>query len=234
MKAYTATKRWRDGFGADETRIMAADLIRIEEGISAATQGVTDLEGKVSGQPGEILRQVQKMTDSLKAQMDLLVPVGTIAMYGSDADPEGWLRCDGRTVSRSDYPKLFALLGIRFGSTTVSDFKVPDFRERSPIGAGGGGKYSINDKGGNTTINLSINQMPPHTHRIGEVGNAANRFTARTANQDIGIGTSGYTYLTSTGTSESERSPIATSAGSGDPVDIRHPYIGSIFIIRAK
>lgn len=234
MKAYSAAKQWRDGFGANETRITAADLIHIENGISAATQGVTSLETVVKGQPAEILKQVQAIAEGIRADLNKAIPIGSIAMYGSDSDPEGWVRCDGRALDRATYRPLFLVLGTKYGSTSPSNFLVPDYRERSPIGAGGGGKYSINDKGGNTTITLSVSQMPAHTHQIGEVGNADSRFTARTANQDIGIGTSGYTYLTSTGTSESGRSPIATSTGSGAPVDVRHPYIGSIFIIRAR
>jgi len=75
--------------------------------------------------------------------------------------------------------------------------------------------------------------MPEHTHEIGEQGNASSRFQARTANQDIGIGTSGYTYLTSTGTSSGDRSPVAVSAGGSQPVDLRDPYIGLPYIIKA-
>ena len=48
MQPYTAAKQWRDGFGANETRITAADLTHIEDGISAATQGVTNAETTVN------------------------------------------------------------------------------------------------------------------------------------------------------------------------------------------
>lgn len=233
MQPYAAAKQWKDGFGANETRITAADLIHIEDGISAATQGVTNLETKVAGQPAEILKQVQTIAESIKTMMDKAIPIGTIALYGANADPEGWLRCDGRLINRNTYPKLFQAIGTKFGSTTVSNFRVPDFRERVPVGAGDGAKYDLNDKGGATTINLTVDQLPAHTHQIGEVEDQNRRFQARTADQDIGIGTSGYTYLTSTGNNGAGRSPIATSTGSGAPVDVRQPYLGSIYIIRA-
>ena len=233
MQPYAAAKQWRDGFGANETRITAADLIHIEDGISAATQGVTNLETKVNGQPAEILKQVQTIAEGIRTAMGKAIPIGTIAMYGADADPEGWLRCDGRLVDRNTYPALFRIIGTKFGSTTVSNFRVPDFRERSPIGAGDGSKYDLNDKGGAATISLNVQQLPAHTHEIGEVGDQKRRFQARTADQDIGIGTSGYTYLTSTGNNGADRSPIAASTGAGAPIDVRHPYLGSIFIIRA-
>lgn len=233
MQPYAAAKQWRDGFGANETRITAADLIHIEDGISAATQGVTNLETRVDGQPAEIMKQVQAIAEGIKTMMNKAIPIGTIAMYGADADPEGWIRCDGRLVDRNTYPALFRAIGAKFGSTTVSNFRVPDFRERVPVGAGNGSKYDLNDKGGATTINLTVDQLPAHTHKIGEVEDQNRRFQSRTANQDIGIGTSGYTYLTSTGNNDSGRSPIATSTGSGAPIDVRQPYLGTIYIIRA-
>lgn len=232
MQPYTAPKQWRDGFGANETRITAADLTRIEDGISAATQGVTNLETKVSGQPAEILKEVQKIVEGIRTAMDKAIPIGTIAMYGAERDPEGWLRCDGRLLDRTAYAKLFAVIGTTHGFTNSTNFRIPDMRERSVVGTGNGSKYNIGDKGGNTTITLSINQMPAHTHEIGESEDSNRRFQSRTAERDIGIGTSGYTYLTSTGNNRSGRSPIATSVGGGQPIDLRDPYIGLPYIIK--
>ncbi len=230
MQPYAAAKQWRDGFGANETRITAADLIHIEDGISAATQGVTNLETKVSGQPAEILKEVQKIAEGIRTALDKAIPVGTIAMFGAERDPEGWLRCDGRLLDRNAYAKLFAVIGTTHGFTNSSNFRLPDIRERSVVGSGT--KYSIGDKGGNATVTLSINQMPAHTHQIGEVEDSDRRFQARTSSQDIGIGTSGYTYLTSTGNNAGGRSPIATSVGGSQPVDIRSPYISLPYIIK--
>lgn len=232
MQPYAAAKQWRDGFGANETRITAADLIHIEDGISAATQGVTNLETKVAGQPAEILKEVQKIAEGIRTAMDKAIPIGTIAMFGAERDPEGWLRCDGRLLDRTAYAKLFAVIGTTHGFTSSTNFRIPDMRERSVVGTGNGSKYSIGDKGGNATITLSINQMPAHTHEIGEVEDSGRRFQSRTANQDIGIGSDGYTYLTSTGSNRGNRSPIATSVGGGQPVDLRDPYIGLPYIIK--
>ena len=232
MQPYAAAKQWRDGFGANETRITAADLIHIEDGISAATQGVTNLETKVAGQPAEILKQVQDIAQGIRTALDKAIPVGTIAMFGAERDPEGWLRCDGRLLDRNAYAKLFAVIGTTHGFTNSSNFRLPDIRERSVVGSGT--KYSIGDKGGNATVTLSINQMPAHTHDIGESEDSARRFQARTSGQDIGVGSSGYTYLTSTGNNAGGRSPIATSVGGSQPIDVRSPYFGLPFIIRVS
>lgn len=234
MEAYRATKQWRDGFGAGETRIVAADLVRIEAGISAATQGVTNLEARVQALPGEVISRLQGQIQGLRRDLERAIPVGTISMFGADVDPEGWIRCDGRSLQRSEYPKLFERIGTRFGSSDASNFKVPDYRERTPVGSSGTPKYNLGDTGGRESVTLSIAQIPAHTHPIGEIADAARRFEARTASQDIGIGANGYTYLTSVGTTEGQRTPIAAATGGGSPIDIRTPYLGTVFVIKAK
>ena len=231
MQPYAAAKQWRDGFGANETRITAADLTHMESGISAAVQGVTNLETKVKAVEQTLPQQMQSLLEGVLAQLEKLVPVGTIAMYGAEKDPEGWVRCDGRTLERNAYPKLFAAIGTTNGSTSSSNFKVPDIRGRDVIGTG---DYAIGARGGQASVTLTVAQLPAHTHSIGEIQNAALRFQAKTADKDIGVGQNGYTYLTSTGTEESSRSPIAASTGGGQSVSIRNPFVALPYIIRAR
>lgn len=232
MQEYVATKQWRDGFGANETRITAADLTHIENGISAATQGVTNLETKVAGQPAEILKQVQTIAQGIRDILSKAVPVGMIAMYGAERDLEGWMRCDGRLLDRTTYAKLFAVIGTSYGFTSATNFRLPDFRDRSAVGTGN--TYQVGNKGGYGSITLNVQQLPTHTHEIGEVGDVSARFQAKKAAQDIGSGDSGngYTYLTSTGTNRGNRSPIAAETGGSQPVDIRDPYLACPYIIR--
>lgn len=231
MKPYEAAKQWHDGFGANETRITAADLTHIEDGISGAVQGVTNLETKFATLEAGLPQKMQALIASLRTQVENLIPAGTIAMYGAEKDPEGWVRCDGRTLERNAYPKLFAAIGTTNGFTSSTNFKVPEIRGRGVIGTG---DFAIGTRGGQASVTLRISQMPAHTHSIGEVGETTRRFQAKPAGQDIGVGGSGYTYLTSTGADESSRSPIATSVGGGQSVDIRNPFVAFPFIIKAS
>lgn len=230
MKEYVATKQWRDGFGANETRITAADLTRIEDGISAATRGVTNLETKVSSQPAEIIKQMQDIAKGIRAELEKAIPVGSILAYGAERDPEGWMRCDGRLLERNAYAKLFSVLGTSQGFTSSTNFRLPNIKDRSIVGTGDSNK--LGDRGGNSFVTLSISQMPSHTHDIGEYEDHGRRFQSRTSNQDIGIGSNGYTYLTSTGQTGGGRSPIAIPTGGSSPVDIRDPYISFPYIIK--
>lgn len=64
--------------------------------------------------------------------------IGPIPYSGSSI-PTGWLECDGSAVSRSTYSALFTAIGTTWGSGDGSTtFNLPDFRNRSPIGAGTG------------------------------------------------------------------------------------------------
>ena len=65
------------------------------------------------------------------------IPTGAIMMGPVDS-MEGFLKCDGSQYSRTQYAKLFALIGTNFGvgdgSTT---FNVPDYRGCFLRGLGG-------------------------------------------------------------------------------------------------
>jgi hypothetical protein len=53
---------------------------------------------------------------------------GMIMLFADDdtwTAPEGWVQCDGRYLERSEYPRLFAVLGTKFGSTASTNFRVP-------------------------------------------------------------------------------------------------------------
>lgn len=52
------------------------------------------------------------------------------------ADHAGWLLADGRSVLRTDYPDLFALIGTTFGAADGTHFTLPDYRGRGIVGKG--------------------------------------------------------------------------------------------------
>lgn len=44
-----------------------------------------------------------------------IVPAGTIMLYGGTSAPGGFILCDGSTVRRVQYQRLFAAIGTQFG-----------------------------------------------------------------------------------------------------------------------
>lgn len=65
------------------------------------------------------------------------VPTGTIQIWsGSNTNiPEGWLLCDGSTVSRTNYARLFTAIGTTYGTGDGSStFNLPNLKGRIPVG----------------------------------------------------------------------------------------------------
>lgn len=58
-----------------------------------------------------------------------IVPPATVLPFAASTAPDGWLICDGRTVSRTTYSALFASIGTSYGSGDgATTFNLPDFR----------------------------------------------------------------------------------------------------------
>jgi phage-related tail fiber protein len=64
------------------------------------------------------------------------VPVGTVVGFAGEIPPVGWLICDGRPLSQSDFPELASVLGQMYGDgrtvggQRTGDFNIPDYRGR--------------------------------------------------------------------------------------------------------
>lgn len=107
--------------------------------------------------------------------------IGDIKMSIQSSDFYGWLKCDGRSLSRTIYPDLFAIIGTTFGSTDGNSFNLPDCRGRV-IGTIGQGTGLTNRTFGSTTgeesHTLTINEMPSHNHNITDNGHTHNGTTS--------------------------------------------------------
>jgi hypothetical protein len=58
-------------------------------------------------------------------------PSGAVLAFGGSTAPDGWLVCDGSTVSRTQYPSLFAAIGVAHGSGDgATTFNLPDYQGR--------------------------------------------------------------------------------------------------------
>lgn len=67
---------------------------------------------------------------NLKTAVEAVVPVGTILSYGGTTAPDGFLICNGASISRAGYPALFAAIGTAFGTVDSNNFNIPDLRGR--------------------------------------------------------------------------------------------------------
>ena len=120
-----------------------------------------------SGSPGVWLDISSEVLNNVPTGK--LVPTGTVIDYAGNGAPSGYLLCDGSAVNRTTYASLFNVIGTTFGNGDGSTtFNVPDIRGRVSVGSGQGSgltSRSLSAKGGLETVQLSISQMPAHTHQ---------------------------------------------------------------------
>ena len=97
------------------------------------------------------------------AGVDAKLPAGTITMFAGSTAPAGWLICDGRSVSSTDFPELYAVIGTTYGGYGTN-FQLPDLRGRFPVGKDVGTFSTLGGKGGEEKHTLTIAEMPAHQH----------------------------------------------------------------------
>lgn len=114
-----------------------------------------------------------------------VTPTGCVLPYAGDVTsnslPVGWLVCDGTAVSKTTYAILYAVIGDKFGTASdASLFKLPDLRYRVVMGYNSvsssetptfgnwiaGQTLSLGASGGEFNHQLSVNEIPAHTHPI--------------------------------------------------------------------
>ena len=97
-----------------------------------------------------------------------IMPSGIIEMFAGSTAPNGWLICDGSTVSRKTYSDLFKIIGTTYGAGNSNDtFTLPDMRGRTPIGVGTGAGLTARTLAATTgteTATLSEANLASHTH----------------------------------------------------------------------
>lgn len=150
--------------------------------------------------------------------------IGEIAIFGFSFVPRGWAACDGQLLPISQFTALFSLIGTTYGGDGRVNFALPDLRGRIPMhfGAGPGlSPYAFGDRNGAEAVTLTTAQLPSHSHALhaATTEDDATDPTGRVlAVPNRGIYTSAPADATMSSTA------IGT-AGGGQPVDIRQPYL---------
>ena len=140
---------------------------------------------------------------AFQAVQPSVIPVGVIEMFAGSTAPNGWLVCDGSTVSRSAYSDLFKIIGTTYGAgNSNTTFTLPDMRGRTPIGVGTGSGLTARTLASTTgaeTVTLSASNVPSittgtqsanHTHSGTTSGISANHYH-QNYSDGVGSGTMG-------------------------------------------
>lgn len=144
-------------------------------------------------------------------------PIGTLLDFAGTNIPAGYLLCDGRAISRTEYSALFIAIGTTWGTGDGSTtFNLPNLCGRTTIGVG-----TITDSSSNTaTYSIAtVSGEIKHTLTASESGiaehNHENTLTFKLPNHAHGLANSMIVY----NNASSNTARMATS-GSGTKISV--------------
>lgn len=92
-----------------------------------------------------------------------------IKIFSFGFAPRGWAACNGQLLPINQNQALFSLLGTTYGGNGQVNFALPDLRGRVPVHVGQ--FYVQGQRAGEQTHQLTIAEMPAHTHAVSASGN---------------------------------------------------------------
>ena len=68
-----------------------------------------------------ITNEITNEFGNLAINYHFVNPTGTIICFAGETVPSGWLLCNGSEITKSDYPKLFSVIGNVYGTSVNSN-----------------------------------------------------------------------------------------------------------------
>lgn len=166
--------------------------------------------------------------------------IGEIIMVAFDRVPDGWVKCEGQLVFVSDFPALYALIGLTYGGDGTT-FGLPDLRGRVPVHAGNGLHHGA--WGGAGTHTLTVSELAAHGHpaRTGSEAATITMGSGTTANQTDPAGhypagaATGIARFHDAADDRMVQAPLTSgTVGSGQPHDNMMPFLTLNFLIAVQ
>jgi microcystin-dependent protein len=95
--------------------------------------------------------------------------VAQIILFPYTFAPRNWAFCEGQLVAIAQNQALFSLIGTTYGGNGTTNFALPNFKDRSAIGAGQGPgltNYTLGETVGTDMVTLNVQQIPSHNHTV--------------------------------------------------------------------
>lgn len=143
-----------------------------------------------------------------------IISVGDIKMSVRSSDFNGWLLCDGRALDILTFAQLFAIIGYTFGGSGAS-FNLPDSRGR--VLGSASSSYSVGTPTGNASHQLTLTQMPSHSHGVTNTGHTHGGTVDTSGTHAHSVTNTGHTH---TGTTDSSGVHTHTSNATGGAIGL--------------
>lgn len=112
------------------------DLTGLTVGHHADGTFYTDVPHPVTSSDDNSIATTAWVRALFEAGLGSAIPSGVAFPYAGKTVPSGFMACNGGTISRTTYAKLFAAIGTAWGAGDGSTtFKLPDWRNRTVMGA---------------------------------------------------------------------------------------------------
>jgi microcystin-dependent protein len=174
--------------------------------------------------------------------------IGEIRAFPYTYAPDGWLPCNGQSVSISQYNALYAIIGNTYGSPpNQQSFILPNLNGANGqvgipmLGVGQGlglTNYALGQKTGVQTVNLNTANMPSHSHTITAINADPPPSTyplpttsSHLSRLENSTGVTDYAYSDQTPTSTLAPSTMGMSVGNSQSHDNNQPYLAVIYAI---
>lgn len=94
---------------------------------------------------------------------------GEIRGFGGPNVPDGWVICDGSSISRAGFASLYAAIGTTWGQGDGSTtFSLPNLQGKFPLGSGV--SFPLGFQGGAPSVTLSVANLAAHNHPLMDPG----------------------------------------------------------------
>lgn len=74
--------------------------------------------------------KTDQLLDAHKNFGKTVMPIGSVIFYLGTTIPDGYLLCNGASLSRTEYQELFEVLGTKCGAVDSAHFNLPDTHHR--------------------------------------------------------------------------------------------------------
>lgn len=153
--------------------------------------------------------------------------------------PKDYMLCDGRSLSKEEYPELFESIGYSYGGDGFDSFMIPNHKRRFAVGYDSSHEeYKMGKTGGEEKQTLTENNLPEHDHTN---NSTFNKLSARAADvNDLGTPSgidsdaADKEYNVGNMTNAYWVQATIQKVGKGIPFDNRPPFIVEARIIKVK
>lgn len=165
--------------------------------------------------------------------------LGQIMTGGYKFCPKGTMEASGQLIAISQNTALFSLLGTMYGGNGTTNFALPNLNGRAAIGRGQGPglpDYQQGQTDGTTTITLTADNLPSHTHTGTLRAQSGAGNTNVPENNSLAMAPSSrIIYSTATPANNMNGGDIIVApSGAGQPINTESPYLTVIHCIATQ